>query len=59
MEELALNTFMLGLNCNLSNVVRCHNPINLNDAITHAVEEEKSFKLNFVAQKHTKKMLYM
>lgn len=54
MEELALNTFMLGLNYNLSNIVRCRNPEDLNDAITHAVEEEKIFKLNRVAQKPTK-----
>lgn len=54
MEELALNTFMLGLNYNLSNIVRCRNPSDLNDAITHAVEEEKIFKLNRVAQKPNK-----
>lgn len=54
MEELALNTFTLGLSRNFSNIVRCRNPTNLNDAITHAVEEEKIFKLNYMAQKPTK-----
>lgn len=51
MEELALNTFLLGLNSNLSTIVRCRNPTNLNDAITHGVEEEKLYKLNGIASK--------
>ncbi|KAF9416070.1 hypothetical protein HW555_006482 [Spodoptera exigua] len=49
MEDLALNTFLLGLSPNLSTIVRCRNPLTLNDAITQAVEEEKLFKLTRVS----------
>lgn len=46
MEELALNTFLLNLNPNFSNMVRSRNPSTLSEAISHAVEEEKIFKLS-------------
>lgn len=45
MEDLALNTFLLGLNSSISNIVRCRNPPKLNDAIQCAVEEEKLYNL--------------
>lgn len=51
MEDLALNTFILGLNSNISNIVRCRNPSSLNDAVTHAVEEEKLFNLTRISQR--------
>lgn len=41
MEDLALNTFLLGLNPVISNIVRCRNPQTLNEAIQLAIEEEK------------------
>lgn len=40
-EDLALHTFIFGLNPNLSNMVRSRNPKTLNDAINTAIEEEK------------------
>lgn len=46
MEDLALNTFMLGLSSSISNVVRCRNPSTLNEAVQHAIEEEKLFNLS-------------
>lgn len=46
MEELALNTFMLGLNTSISTIVRCRNPATLNDAVQHAIEEEKLYNLS-------------
>lgn len=49
MEDLALNTFLLGLSPNLSTIVRCRNPLTLNDAITQAIEEEKLLKLTRVS----------
>lgn len=45
MEDLALNTFLLGLNTGFSHIVRCRNPKSLSDAISHAIEEEKLYKL--------------
>lgn len=45
MEELALNTFLLGLNPAISNIVRCRNPTTLNEAVQHAIEEEKLHNL--------------
>lgn len=49
MEDLALNTFMLGLNPNITTIVRCRNPLTLNEAINLAVEEEKILKLSKVS----------
>lgn len=46
MEELALNTFILGLDHSISNIVRCRNPSTLNEAVQHAIEEEKLFNLS-------------
>lgn len=45
MEDLALNTFMLGLNSSISNIVRCKNPTTLNEAIQYAIDEEKLYNL--------------
>lgn len=57
-EDLALYTFNFGLNPGLSNMVRCRNPKNLNEAINIAIEEEKirNFTLNVSAKmnKHCK-----
>lgn len=47
MEDLALHTFVIGLQPRLSQMVRCRDPENLNTAIAIAVAEEKiiaSFK---------------
>ncbi|CAK1581823.1 unnamed protein product [Parnassius mnemosyne] len=41
MEDLALNTFLLGLNPAISTIVRCRNPQTLNEAVQLAIEEEK------------------
>lgn len=46
MEDLALNTFMLGLNPSISTIVRCRNPADLNEAVQHAIEEEKLYNLS-------------
>lgn len=54
MEDLALNTFLLGINSNYSHIVRCRNPKTLSDAITHAIEEEKLYKLSRLAQRQNK-----
>lgn len=51
MEDLALNTFLLGMNSDFSHIVRCRNPKGLSDAITHAIEEEKLFKLSRLSQR--------
>lgn len=40
-EDLALYTFTIGLHSNISNIVRCRDPKNLNAAINIAIEEEK------------------
>lgn len=45
MEDLALNTFMLGLTNSISNVVRCKNPSTLNEAIQYAIDEEKLYNI--------------
>lgn len=45
MEELALNTFLLGLSASISTIVRCRNPQTLHEAVEHAIEEEKLFNL--------------
>lgn len=45
MEELALNTFLMGLNPSISNIVRCKNPTTLNEAVQQAIEEEKLYNL--------------
>lgn len=58
MEDLALNTFILGLNTSISNIVRCRNPSTLNEAIQHAIEEEKLFNLRFRAIKFKNKNDY-
>ncbi|CAG9093699.1 unnamed protein product [Plutella xylostella] len=43
-EELALKTFILGLhNPSISTVVRCRNPKSLDEAVQHAIEEEKLY----------------
>lgn len=55
MEDLALNTFLLGLNHSISTTVRCRNPSSLNEAIQQAVEEEKILNLSKVSQKPFKK----
>lgn len=54
MEDLALNTFLLGLNSNFSHIVRCRNPKSLSDAITQATEEEKLFKLTKLSSRSIK-----
>lgn len=54
MEDLALNTFILGMNSNFSHIVRCRNPTTLSDAITHAIEEEKLYKLTKLPQRPSK-----
>lgn len=54
MEDLALNTFLLGLNSNYSHIVRCRNPKSLSEAITHAVEEEKIFNLSKLTSRSNK-----
>lgn len=54
MEDLALNTFLLGLNSNFSSIVRCRNPKSLSEAITHATEEEKIFKLSKLTTRFNK-----
>lgn len=41
MQDLALHTFISGLNPRLSTVVRCRDPETLNEAIGFAVSEEK------------------
>lgn len=41
MEDLALNSFLLGLKPEISNLVRSKNPNNLNEAINFATSEEK------------------
>lgn len=41
MEDLALQSFILGLNPKISLVVRCQNPNSLNEAINIAISEEK------------------
>lgn len=41
MEDLALHTFILGLNPKISVVVRCQDARNLNEAINMAISEEK------------------
>lgn len=46
MEDLALNTFMLGLNSSISTIVRCKNPSHLNEAIQYAIDEEKLYNLS-------------
>lgn len=51
MEDLALNTFMLGMNTKFAHIVRCRNPKTLSEAITHAIEEEKIFNLSRVSQR--------
>ena len=40
-EDLALYTFTIGLNSNISNIVRCRDPKSLNAAVNIAMEEEK------------------
>lgn len=43
MEELALNSFLLGLSPSISTIVRCKNPTTLNDAVQYATDEEKLY----------------
>ncbi|CAK1599183.1 unnamed protein product [Parnassius mnemosyne] len=54
MEDLALNTFILGLNSNYGYIVRCRNPKKLSEAITHAIEEEKLYILSKISSKSYK-----
>lgn len=44
MQDLALHTFVSGLNQRLSTVVRCRDPKRLNEAINFASSEEKLFQ---------------
>lgn len=44
-EDLALNTFTLGLSPRISTILRCRNPRSLSEAISIAVEEEKILNL--------------
>lgn len=46
MEDLALNSFLLGLNSSISTIVRCKNPSTLSDAIQYATDEEKLYNLS-------------
>lgn len=55
MEDLALNTFMLGLNPSISTIVRCKNPSHLNEAIQYAIDEEKLYNLS---KSHSKSFKY-
>lgn len=55
MEDLALNTFLLGLNRDFSHIVRCRNPRSLSEAITHAIEEEKLYKLSKLSSRSSSK----
>lgn len=54
MEELTLNTFILGLNPNFGYIVRCRNPRTLGEAITQATEEEKLFNLTRLSTRISK-----
>lgn len=49
MEDLALHTFVMGLQSKLATILRCRNPKSLNEAINFAVAEEKLLQTN----KHT------
>lgn len=53
MEDLALHTFLIGLHPRLSNIVRCRNPCNLNEAINLAVSEEKIQQILYKQNKVT------
>ncbi|KAG7304592.1 hypothetical protein JYU34_011565 [Plutella xylostella] len=53
-ERVALNAFMLGINSNIAFIVRCRNPKNLSEAITHALEEEKLHNLSKISFKPAK-----
>ncbi|CAH2089855.1 unnamed protein product [Euphydryas editha] len=53
-EDLALNTFLMGLNPSFSHIVRCRNPKTLNEAVTHAIEEEKLFNATKFSSKTLK-----
>lgn len=55
MEDLALNTFLLGLNASISNIVRCRNPSSLNEAVSLAIEEEKIYNLKFSSSRSSYK----
>ncbi|KAJ0180926.1 hypothetical protein K1T71_003011 [Dendrolimus kikuchii] len=54
MEDLALNSFLLGMNTEFSHIVRCRNPKSLSEAISHAVEEEKLHNLSKLSRKLNK-----
>lgn len=41
MEDLALHHFLMGLHPRLSNIIRCRNPKNLNEATNLAISEER------------------
>lgn len=41
MEDLALHHFVMGLHPRISNIVRCHSPKSLNEAINLAISEER------------------
>ena len=47
MQDLALHTFVMGLDNRISTIVRCRNPGTLNEAINFAVEEEKIVTSSF------------
>lgn len=50
MEDLALHHFIMGLKPNLSLVLRCKSPRNLNDAINIAISEERIMLSTFGRQ---------
>lgn len=54
MEDLALHSFLLGLNPAISTIVRCRNPSTLSDAIQYATDEEKLYNLSKINSKSFK-----
>lgn len=45
-EDLARDTFLLGINSNISTIVRSSHPKTLSEAISKAIEEEKIYNLS-------------
>lgn len=45
MDDLALNTFLLGLSSPIATILRCRNPATFNEAVQHAIAEEKLYNL--------------
>lgn len=50
MEDLALHHFVMGLKPNLSLILRCKSPRNLNDAINTAISEERIMQSTYRRQ---------